>query len=100
MNNLVFVDSSIIDNLTKFQKYNHFPFSSELGTKNRLYQNYYEMKRKFPYDFNYMMVKTMTNMNTYNKLQKKQTSQSKVKFNEIKVVNSNDVYSISVICPS
>ena len=57
--NITYVDPckfhyDIINDLTKFQKYNHFPFSKELGTKNNLYKNYYLMKQKFPKDFRYM----------------------------------------------
>ena len=60
LQNITWVDPckyhfDIIDNLTTFQKYNHFPFSSELGFKNNLYKNYYKMKKKYPDDFNYMM---------------------------------------------
>ena len=57
--NITYVDPckfhfDIINDLTKFQKYNHFPFSNELGTKNNLYKNYFLMKQKFPKDFKYM----------------------------------------------
>ena len=57
--NITYVDPckyhyDIINDLTKFQKYNHFPFSNELGYKNNLYKNYYLMRKKFPKDFKYM----------------------------------------------
>ena len=40
--------------LNKYQKFNHFPMTWQLSRKDNLYNNYYEMKKKFPDDFKYM----------------------------------------------
>ena len=58
--NLVWIDPGkttieLIKHIKKFQKYNHFPFWKELGTKNNLFKHYKFMKNKFPNDFNYML---------------------------------------------
>ena len=40
--------------LNKYQKFNHFPMTWQLSRKDNLYNNYYNMKTKFPDDYNYM----------------------------------------------
>lgn len=59
-NNLIWVDPnkdffSYFKNISKYQKFNHFPFSLEIELKNNLYKHYIEMKNKFPEDYNYMI---------------------------------------------
>ena len=58
--NLIWIDPGkfnidLINHIKKYQKYNHFPFWRELGTKNKLFKHYKDMKTKFPNDFNYML---------------------------------------------
>ena len=40
--------------LNKYQKFNHFPMTWQLSRKDNLYNNYYNMKMKFPDEYNYM----------------------------------------------
>ena len=40
--------------LNHYQKFNHFPMTWQLSRKDNLYNNYYEMKKKFPNEYNYM----------------------------------------------
>ena len=43
-----------LQTLNKYQKFNHFPMTWQLSRKDNLYNNYYNMKLKFPDDYNYM----------------------------------------------
>ena len=40
--------------LNKYQKFNHFPMTWQLSRKDNLYNNFYNMKVKFPDDYKYM----------------------------------------------
>ena len=40
--------------LHKYQKFNHFPMTWQLSRKDNLYNNYYNMKVKFPDEYKYM----------------------------------------------
>ena len=40
--------------LNKYQKFNHFPMTWQLSRKDNLYNNYFEMKKKFPEEYKYM----------------------------------------------
>lgn len=46
--------SRIISRLNKFQKYNHFPKTFQLGRKDNLWKNYKKAKKLFPTDYNFM----------------------------------------------
>jgi len=40
--------------LNQYQKFNHFPMTWQLSRKDNLYNNYYNMKMKFPDEYKYM----------------------------------------------
>jgi len=40
--------------LHKYQKFNHFPMTWQLSRKDNLYNNYFEMHKKFPTEYKYM----------------------------------------------
>ena len=40
--------------LNKYQKFNHFPMTWQLSRKDNLYNNYCNMKDKFPDEYKYM----------------------------------------------
>ena len=43
-----------LQTLNKYQKFNHFPMTWQLSRKDNLYNNFMNMKNKFPNDFKYM----------------------------------------------
>jgi tubulin polyglutamylase TTLL4 len=43
-----------LQTLHKYQKFNHFPMTWQLSRKDNLYNNFMNMKNKFPNDFKYM----------------------------------------------
>ncbi len=43
-----------LETLNKYQKFNHFPMTWQLSRKDNLYNNFMNMKQKFPNDFKYM----------------------------------------------
>ena len=45
---------SFLQNLNKYQKFNHFPLGHNLSYKDNLCKNYYCLLEKFPNDYNYM----------------------------------------------
>lgn len=44
----------LLENINKYQRFNHFPMTWQLSRKDNLYSNFKKMKEKFPNDFNYM----------------------------------------------
>ena len=45
---------SFLQELNKYQRYNHFPMTWELSHKDNLYNNYFKLHSKFPKDYYYM----------------------------------------------
>ena len=45
---------AFLPTLNKYQKFNHFPMTWQLSRKDNLYNNYFEMKKKFPEEYKYM----------------------------------------------
>ena len=45
--------SLLIKKLNKYQRYNHFPLTWEIGRKDNLYKNFSKMKEKFPEDYKF-----------------------------------------------
>ena len=45
---------SFLQNLNKYQKFNHFSLGHNLSYKDNLCKNYYCLLEKFPNDYNYM----------------------------------------------
>ena len=43
-----------LQTLNKYQKFNHFPMTWQLSRKDNLYRNFFNMKTKFPNDYQYM----------------------------------------------
>lgn len=46
----------LIRTLTKYQKFNHFPTTYQLGRKDNMYRHFSKFKLKFPQDYNYVPV--------------------------------------------
>jgi len=46
--------SKVLQNFNKYQKYNHFVRQAEITRKDLLYKNYFQLKQKFPSEFDYM----------------------------------------------
>jgi tubulin polyglutamylase TTLL4 len=44
----------VIIRLNKFQRYNHFPKTFQLGRKDYLWKNYCKLRKNFPTDYNYI----------------------------------------------
>lgn len=43
-----------LEQLNKYQRFNHFPMTWQLSRKDNLYRNYFKLHTKFPNDFKYM----------------------------------------------
>ena len=46
--------STLIKSLNKYQRYNHFPCTWQLGRKDNLWANFKIMHKQFPEDYNYL----------------------------------------------
>ena len=48
------LNKMFLEQLNKYQRFNHFPMTWQLSRKDNLYRNYFKLHTKFPNDFKYM----------------------------------------------